>query len=392
MAGVHTSRSPSGADRWMTCPGSVAAEAPFPDVRTEWAAEGTVLHEIAEQCLDFGLEPYDFVGRTMSADGFTFEITRDMAECMVPGLDFLREQPGEVVIEHRVDLGAWLPGEAGTLDVGIITDDQITVFDWKFGRGISVSPISNRQLMLYALGFWDNVARHKTKAKDFRIIVEQPRIPGAGGEWLCSLDELIMFGEEAVAAHAATFDPNAPRAASEKACQFCKAAMNDACDEYARFNLELMALKFEDLDGDEPPELPDPEEWTPERRAYVARHAGFFRKFMDRVHSGVLAEALSGKPTPGMKAVNGRRGARQWGDAKQAEKYLRRALGVRNAYETKLKSPAQAENELSTRQWAHAQKMITQPEPKPALVPESDTREAIAPVTDHFNDETDDLI
>ena len=36
--------------------------------------------------------------------------------------------------------------------------------------------------------------------------------------------------------------------------------------------------------------------------------------------------------------------------------------------------------------------MITQSDPKPALVPDTDKRPAIRPVTDYFEDETDDLI
>lgn len=390
---AHARLGPSGAEKWFTCPGSVAAEAPFEDVTTQWAAEGTVLHEIAADCLEFGMEPHDYVGRTLSAGPFRFEITKAMADCIVPGLDWLREQSGELVIEHRVDLGAWIPEEFGTLDVGLIEDDLITVFDWKFGQGVSVWPERNKQLMLYALGFWDNVARHKTEATKFRLVIEQPRIPGAGGEWYCTLEELLRFGEEAAARAAETHDPNAPRHASEKACQFCKAAMNDACDEYARFNLELMALKFEDLDSEEEPELPDPDAWTPERRAYVARHKSFFTKFMERLHDRVLSDALAGGPTPGMKAVRGRAGARDWADPEQAEKYLKRALGVKKAFVSKLKSPAQAENELGTRQWQKARTMVTQSDPKPALVPDTDKRPAIQPVTDYFEDETyDDLI
>lgn len=389
--GFHSRLSPSGAEKWFHCPGSVREEAAYPDEPTEWAAEGTVFHEIVADCLDLGMEPHDFVGRVLDQEGFRIEVTEDMADFAVSGLDFLRELPGEVFVERRVHLDRWMPGESGTLDVGIVTPTWIGVYDWKYGQGVPVYPDWNKQLMLYALGFWDEFARHLTDATRFRLFIEQPRIPSAGGEWECTLDELLEFGEEARAAAEATKDPDAPLHASEKACQFCKHRPN--CDEFARFNLDLMCMKFDDLDSEEEPALIDLDGMTDARRAYVALHASMFRKWMEDLHSRVLHDALAGSPTPGLKAVPGRGGARQWGDPAAAEKILRRALGVKGAYEPpKPLSPTQAEKKVSTRMWNKLKPLVTQSEPKPILVPESDKREPIRPVTDLFDDDTDDLL
>lgn len=373
----------------MHCPGSVREESAYPDEATPWAAEGTVFHEIVAECLELGFEPHDFVGQVRKQEGFDIEVTAGMADFAVAGLDRLRELPCELFIERRVHLDKWMPGESGTLDVGMITPEWIGVWDWKYGQGVPVSPDRNKQLMLYALGFWENIARHKTDAREFRLFIEQPRIAGAGGEWRCDLDDLLAFGEEARARAEATKDPEAPLHAGEKACQFCKHRPN--CDEYARFNLDLMMLKFEDLG----PTLPEFDGMTAERRAYVARHAGMFRKWLDDLHARVLSDALSGEPTPGLKAVPGRGGPRQWADMAEAEKILRRALGVKGAYEPpKPLSPTQAEKKVTTRMWNKLRPLVTQSEAKPILVDEADKREAIRPVTDLFNDydETDDLL
>lgn len=372
----------------MTCPGSVEAEAKYPDTPSVHAAEGTVMHEIAALCLELDLEPYAFVGEAWAADGFRVEIDRTMADHIVPGLDYIREQGAQIYVEHRVDLTGpeddpWLPGEAGTLDVGFVHPDRITIWDWKFGRGVPVSPDHNRQMMLYALGFWWEVARHLTDATDFRLHIEQPRIPGAGGQWDCTLSDLLAFAEEAKEAAAATRRPDAPRRASLEACMFCKA--KDDCREYQQFNLEIVSTKFDDLDAEGPPELPDPEGLTPERRSYIARHAGMFEAFLRGVKATVLAHALAGEPTPGLKAVLGNRGPRTWGDPEKAEQELVRMLGPRKAYEQKILSPTQAEKELGTRQWKKMQKMIVRSAAQPVLVPEGDRREALEAVTSKFD-------
>jgi len=380
----HTRLSPSSAHRWMSCPGSVAAESAYPDRSSPDAAVGTVFHDLVAKCIEFDLDPYSFLGETWVADGTNVEIDKDMVGYAVAGIDRLRELEGEVYVEHRVDLGAWLPGQAGTLDIGIINDTWIGIWDWKYGIGVPVYPEENEQLMLYALGFWENVARHKTDAKEFRLFIEQPRIPGAGGMWSVSLEDLLKFGERAAEAGQRTEDPNAPREAGLKPCLFCKAKVD--CVEFDRFNLDLMCLKFEDLDSEDAPELPDPEGLTPERRSYLVRHRSMFEKFMANVYNAVQAHALAGYPTPGLKVVLGNKGPRKWADEAKAEALLKRGLGVRKSYVQKLKSPTQAEKELGTRLWKEAEKLIVRDEPKPVLVPENDRRPALEPVTEMFDD------
>ena len=55
----------------------------------------------------------------------------------------------------------------------------------------SLLRIPDPPLMLYALGFWWNVARHVSKATQFLIRIDQPRCAGGGGEWRISLEDLL---------------------------------------------------------------------------------------------------------------------------------------------------------------------------------------------------------
>ncbi len=48
---AHALLSPSSAERWMQCPGSVALSYGAPDSSSEYADEGTAAHELAAMCL-----------------------------------------------------------------------------------------------------------------------------------------------------------------------------------------------------------------------------------------------------------------------------------------------------------------------------------------------------
>ncbi len=387
----HARLPPSGADWWMQCPGGPNFVANIPEERTSrFAAEGTVAHQVRSDSLTLGLDPDDFVGQKITADGFTFEVTDEMATFLQPGIDRCREMEGKTFVEHRVDLRKWLPGQFGTLDFGAAAPRTIRVNDLKFGAGIPVSPIENRQLKLYALGFWDNIAREISNAKNFELSIDQPRVDGGGGSWTIRLDDLLAFGEEVKAAGKATEDPDAPRIAGAKQCYWCRG--KDFCKEYAAFNLALVGQKFDDLDENIPLAAPPalPKALTPEQRSYVLIYSKMLTAWLDRLHADCLADALAGRPTPDMKAVLGRMGDREWSDAERAEAILI-ALFADDAFTKKLISPAQVEKKLGKKVMAANKKitkLITQNEAKPSLVPNTDSRPAIVPLNERFEDLT----
>jgi hypothetical protein len=53
---AHAVCSPSGAVRWMNCPGSVREEARYPEQSSVYAQIGILIHEIAAQALLTGTE------------------------------------------------------------------------------------------------------------------------------------------------------------------------------------------------------------------------------------------------------------------------------------------------------------------------------------------------
>lgn len=392
---AHARNSPSDAEGWMNCLGKPNAEAGLPDDVSIFAAEGTAAHEVADECLSnpLGYEPWDFVGHVFHFDGFDIEFDEDMAEALSPGIEWIRAQLGTFYGERRVDLTEWLGldlqgrPQKGTLDRGIIAPDIITINELKFGRGIPVSPVRNKQMMLYGLGFWRAEAPHITDPNfPIHLVIDQPRCAGGGGEWTTTLGELLAFGEEVKLAAEATKDPNAPRTAGDKQCFFCRRRKAPGgCETHQSFVLDVMGAKFEDLDSDEPLVLPRP--LTPERRSYVLRHAKMIEKWTEQLHEEALADALKGEPTPGLKAVEGRKSPDKWPEDKSgAEAAVVAVHGAEKAFTKKLITPTQACKKIFPEDLKIIEPFIVRGSKKPILVDEADAREALTPHDAKFDE------
>lgn len=372
------------------------------DEAGEAASEGTAAHTVRERCLVDGLDVQDFAGDWIEADELFFEVTPEWVRYLQPGIERIREAKGFTwVFEHRTHMDPWIPGGFGTLDAGGISDDLIIIDDLKFGRGIIVDAERNKQLMIYALGFWMNYARTRTKATNFLLRIDQPRVEGRGSEWYTTLDELLAFAEELEKAVQRTLDPNAPLVPGVKQCRFCRAARNNRCESLDVFVLELMGLQPESLDVPfkEKPKLIATDTMDPERRSYVLQHESLVKSWLNNLRSSALSDAITGEsPTPGFKAVGGL-GDRQWKSQQQTEEFLRGKVPDKDLYNKSIKSPAQMEDVVGTRTWAKLQDYITRPEGAPSLVPESDKREALTPLSqlldelpDIEEDEFDDIV
>lgn len=392
----HARLSPSGADRWMLCPGSVAAEAREPDETSKWAAEGTVAHRVFELCLKYGLEPHDFLGQKMEADGFEFIVGDEMAEALLPIIDEIRDTPGKHFYENRVDLSRWLPDQFGTLDVGIlwIKRGLIIIRDLKYGAGLPVRAEGNRQLRIYAGGFWDQYAK-KLWPKDapkplFKIMIDQPRNEGGGGEWYVSYDELMDFMDEVEEKGALTYDAKAERIPGDKQCGYCKAAQNGHCREYDEWNLNKARLKLKHFQGrtHEQPELPPLESLDPETRARILDMAPAMTQWLKRLHAAHLNDCLVGLDGGGKKAVPGRLGKRVWKDEEAAEAWLDRTLPehVDIFQPKKVISPATAQKYLGKGGKDKLKPHVEQAQGKPVLVPINDPRPAIKAYKERFTE------
>jgi hypothetical protein len=261
---AHASLSPSGWDRWATCPGSVSACEGLPDSTSSYADEGTAAHWVLEQCL---LERYsgfgdpntpasNYLGRSVNTadDGQEARhvvVNQEMVEHVQSVLDYVAARkaalegastsPVIVLPETRVNPSWALGTDAckGTADVALISDQEIEIIDLKYGRGVVVEVGTqeepNGQFMLYLLGV---LANYRLKVGQVaRITVAQPRAGHRAGP-IRSLTigepEISTFIRQAkTAIAAATVGTCAPRVASAKGCKFCRAS--STCKTYAVF-------------------------------------------------------------------------------------------------------------------------------------------------------------
>ena len=139
MAAHAKKFSPSAAERWMTCPGSVAACLDAPDSSSKYADEGTAAHELAERIL-LGADGTSLVGQTAeNGVEFTQDMLTEVTKYVNYVQDLVRSTGGTLMVEQRLPLSSITGEEAhGTADAVILTDDEILIVDLKFGMGVQV--------------------------------------------------------------------------------------------------------------------------------------------------------------------------------------------------------------------------------------------------------------
>lgn len=290
---------------------------------TSFSAEGTVLHEVRQLCLELNLDPFVFVGKTFSADGFSFTFDEDMLDRLVEGIDFVRQHTISPMVEIRVDLSAWLPGQFGTCDTAWVYKNQLFISDFKNGVGKPVSPKNNRQLRAYALGVWDMLGRPEIES--VVINIDQPRAGGMKFDDPIPLPALLAFGEELRNAYDRVQRGDVEFVPTKAGCQWCPVRKTKrGCAARNMWHLHMLGVGL--MDGSEVPTFRDPAQMPRAMRYYIVKHASDIRAWLAQMHQASLDAAMAGDPDPGSKAIMGDQGHRYFADEKTAEALVVKAL------------------------------------------------------------------
>lgn len=163
---VHSKLPPSGAERWMTCPGSVVLSEGMPGDDSEYAAEGTKAHAIAEKWLLM-----HFAQHGASPAPSTPEEIEILKHVRIYVEECIRVKGPKVFIEKRVAVSSDV---YGTADFITWHPDTHTLYvrDLKYGAGVVVNVERNVQLRIYALA---TLLTMKLQARTINIGIVQPR-------------------------------------------------------------------------------------------------------------------------------------------------------------------------------------------------------------------------
>jgi hypothetical protein len=177
----------------------------------------------------------------------------------------------------------------------------------------------------------------------------------------------------------------------EKQCKFCKAKA--VCPALAAHVEQTIGADFETIANNDALGA-DAFDFVPllsnDRLGKVYPALDLIDGWMKAVRGRIEYELLQGNAVPGLKLVQGRKGARKWSSTDEAEALLKSMrLKQDEMYQFKVISPTQAEKLLakdSPRRWKKAEALIVQPNGSPSVAPESDKRPAlvIAPVAEDF--------
>lgn len=369
---AHALLSASGASRWIACPPSAQLEQDFLEEQSDFAAEGTAAHELAETMLKHQLEIIDkkqFNAQMKKHKAGQF-YSLDMQEhidgyvsVVMERVNAIRAKTKDalVLLEQRLDFSKWVPKGFGTGDVLIIGDGLMEIIDLKFGKGVPTAAYGNPQIRLYGLG-----ALHQFgflyDIDLVRMTIIQPRLDSITSDEMPTVD-LVKWAEDEVAPKAELAMAGEGELAAGEHCRFCR--VRYTCRARAEANLEMARYEFRDPFVLEHEEISD-----------ILARAVELQKWAADISSYALEQAEKhGMKFPGWKLVEGRSNRKITNKEVALEILLKFFESELVLKPQELFGLTDLEKNIGKDEVKnHLSALIIKPMGKPTLVPESDKR------------------
>lgn len=352
----HAKLSPSAAERWMTCPGSVVLSEGMPDKSSPFAEEGTCAHELAEKIL---------------MGSMTIGDSEMMAHVSIY-VDHVMNLGGQLHIEQRVKVNDVVYGTADAV-VWLDNEKHLHVCDLKYGAGVAVEVVGNLQLKIYALA---TLLTFGYPAMQVTATIVQPRCPHSDGpvrSVTYDVVDLLDFHADLEDAVRVVRDAqqHAPEALldagfltpSDKGCRWCKAAPK--CPKLRSKAQEMAKQVFA-------PGLPYDAKALADTLDFLPILEGWIKNTREFAYG----EAEKGHALPRYKLVE-KRATRKWRDGVDAAQQLSVIVGDDAFEPPSLKTPAAIEKLLPKNQRALLDELTVKESSGHTLVHESDKRPAI---------------
>mgnify|MGYP003673290895 FL=1 len=385
--------SPSGSSSWLKCTAApaflVSLQDELPDEDDSvYAAEGTLAHDNAAECLLLGFDD-DLFGKNTDM--------KDHVQGYCDYIDSKRTDGDVMLIEEKLQPWYLAKEKAysekeivhvthGYSDCSIYSNSKLTVIDLKYGMGVSVQGEGNTQMAIYAMSLIFKLMKRGFKFDDdaeVELCIYQPRVIGekAAREWKLSLKELRDFASSIYdTAQLILSGGETEFAPGETACRWCDAKA--LCSAYAGYVLEeslpeetsaALSTEFKLM-------LPDIKTLPKEDLVRLMEMTKQLTDYLAAVKKHLFFLVNDGDTSLGYKMVTGL-GNRTWADPAAAEKYLRAKFKKDEILVPKLITAPQAEKLLkktkpSTVTIKKFDSLVTRPAGKPTLVPMSDPRPA----------------
>jgi hypothetical protein len=435
---THARLSPSDSKRWSNCLASIAfQEANAHRVRKDdgsiYADEGTEAHEWAAKVLLKQCTIEEVPEKGMLDNDLRIHVAAYVEHC-------LATVPEGVSYEVEVQVPLYYqPEQTGTCDFACVTEDRITIRDYKHGGGVLVTSADNSQLAIYAFSlvklYEDLFVFGPETIIDIHAFQPRHREGADQPHWETTLADLTSFcwnielqaiaareGAERVrekigapgrdvspdeileAAPGLVFHPEEGDGGSCRWCKcksWCPKRLSASLEDLDTpvLNAEDMLAVMPDLDKKEL-KLPtaDRVHLTAERlglsslgddylvKLYRAKKG--ITRFLEDVEEALEGRLLDGEEIDGVQLVMGREGNRAWANEEAADTFLAgQKISADDRYTRKVISPSAAEKllkekELSKRAQTRFNELVTRSPAKRVIALADDKRPAItAPVS-----------